>query len=340
MRTTVTIRSDKAGGAGGETPDPGSAPGRTAHAGIAPVLASRRDRLKQLQAFCEAARRGSISGAAKAVGLSQPVVSLQVRAIEEEFGVALFERRGPRIVLTPVGERLYESAMPLVQGMLRLPALFAEAHHGTPAQSLRIGAGQTSAAYLLPGPLKRFAERHPGMSFEVRTGTGPERLEWLRAFDLDAVVGVVDATVPGVEFHPIRTTRMVLVTPLRHPLANRGPVAPAALARHGLVAPVSGRDARRLQDTMLHLHGVAPRVLVEVDGWGAIVNHVAAGAGIAFVPDMCVNAWDPVATVAVKARAVPRIYGIAVRSDGLMTQAVRRFVEMLASEAPGAGDAR
>ena len=336
----MTIRSNEAGGADGETPDPGSAPGRTADAGIAPVLASRRDRLKQLRAFCEAARHGSISGAAKALGLSQPGVSLQVRALEEEFGVVLFERRGPRIALTQVGERLYESAMPLVQGVLRLPALFAEAHHGTPPQSLRIGAGQTSAAYLLPGPLKRFAERHPGMRIEVRTGTGPERLEWLRTFELDAVVGVADASAPGVEFHPIRTTRMVLVTPLHHPLANRGAVAPAALARHAFVAPVSGRDTRRLHDAILQLHGVAPRVLVEVDGWGAIVNHVAAGAGIAFVPDICVYAWEPVATVVVKARAVLRTYGIGVRSDGPMTQAVGRFVTMLASETPGADDTR
>ena len=64
------------------------------------------------------------------------------------------------------------------------------------------------------------------------------------------------------------------------------------------------------------------------------------GAGIAFVPDVFVGASEPVATVAVKARAVPRTYGIAVRSDGLMTQATRRFVDMLASEAPEAGDAR
>ena len=119
----MTIRSNEAGGTDGDTPDPGSAPGRTVDAGIAPVLASRRDRLKQLRAFCEAARHGSISSAAMAVGISQPAVSHQVRTLEEEFGVVLFERRGPRIALTQVGERLYESAMPLVQSVLHM--LFA-----------------------------------------------------------------------------------------------------------------------------------------------------------------------------------------------------------------------
>ena len=138
----------------------------------------------------------------------------------------------------------------------------------------------------------------------------------------------------------MRTTRMVLVTPLDHPLANRGAIDPRVIARHQLVAPVSGRGARHLHDTLLHLHGVPPRVLVEVDGWSAIVKHVAMGAGIAFVPDMFVGVSEPVATVAMKARDVRRTYGIAVRSDGLMSQATRRFVEMLASEAPDAGDAQ
>ena len=61
---------------------------------------------------------------------------------------------------------------------------------------------------------------------------------------------------------------------------------------------------------------------------------------IAFVPDMCVSASESVAAVAVKAPAVRRTYGMAVRGDGLLSQATRRFVKMLASEAPGAGDAR
>ena len=82
---------------------------------------------------------------------SQPAVSLQVRTLEEELGVLLFERRGPRITLTRVGESLYQLAMPLVEGMDRLPNTFAEKHHGVVADVLRIGAGQTSAgSYLLP----------------------------------------------------------------------------------------------------------------------------------------------------------------------------------------------
>ena len=295
-----------------------------------PALSARRDRLKQLRAFCEAARHGSISRAAERIGASQPAVSMQVRALEDELGVSLFERRGPRIALTRVGRSLYHAAVPVVEGLARLPALFAEARDGAAPRSLRVGAGQTSASCLLPAPLERFRARHPGARIEVRTGTGRERLEWLRRFELDAAVGVVDARAPGVEFHHLRTSTMVLATPPDHPLAERAhPVEPEALNRLAFIAPTPAQHARRLQDLLMQVHGVTARVMVEVDGWGAILNHVAAGAGVAFVPDVSVAASERVATVAVNALPVHRVYGIAVRRERLMSLAARRFLEVL-----------
>ena len=130
-----------------------------------------RHRLKQLQAFCQVARLGNMSRAAEHAGTSQPAISVQVRALEDEFGVALFERRGPRISLTRAGQSLYYLAIPLVEGMERLLDTFADWHHGVVGDTLRIGAGQTSAAYLLPRYLERFRERYPGIS--VRRAKAP-----------------------------------------------------------------------------------------------------------------------------------------------------------------------
>ncbi len=225
--------------------------------------------MKQLRAFCEAARHGSISRAAERIGASQPAVSMQVRALEDELGVSLFERRGARI--------------------------------------------------------------------EVRTGTGPERLEWLRRFELDAALGVVDLGQPGIEFHPFRTSTMVLATPPDHPLVARAhPVEPEALNRLNFIAPTPAQHARRLQDLLMQVHGVTARVMVEVDGWGAILNHVAAGAGVAFVPDVSVAASERVATVTVNVLPVHRVYGIAVRRERMMSLAARRFLEAAFAEPPGA----
>ena len=258
---------------------------------------------------------------------------MQVRALEEELGVALFERRGPRIALTRVGQSFYHAAVPLVEGLARLPALFAEERGGVAPRWLRVGAGEVSAAYLLPAALERFKERHPGARIDVRTGTGTERLEWLRRFELDAALGVVDAGQPGVEFHHFRTSAMVLAVPEDHPLAERvHPVELAELNRLAFITPTPAQHARRLQDTLMRMHGVTPRVMLEVDGWGAILNHVAAGVGVAFVPDVCVVASERVAVVPVDARPIPRVYGIAVRRERLMSLAARRFLEAALAE--------
>ena len=293
-------------------------------------LHHRRDRLKQLRAFCQAARLGSISRAAEQIMSSQPAVSLQVRTLEEELGVLLFERRGPRISLTRVGQSLYQLAMPLVDGMDRLPDTFAEVHHGVLTDVLRIGAGQTSAAYLLPEYLKQFREQYPGIQIEIRTGTGQQRLRWLRDYELDLIVAAMDIPPSDVEFHPVHGSDPVLITPLDHPLAGRESVAVAETAAYPFVGHTSAQYVRQVAEVILRLHGVAPNFVVEVDGWGAITNYVAAGVGISFVPDLCLTEHDPLWKISFKGAIPQRRYGAITRRDGLLPRSVGRFLRIMA----------
>ena len=81
----------------------------------------KRDRLRQLRAFCHAARSQSITRAAAELGITQSAVSMQVRELEHELEAVLFERSGPRISLSPAGEQLFAIAGPLVEAMDGLP---------------------------------------------------------------------------------------------------------------------------------------------------------------------------------------------------------------------------
>src|SRR5664279_4647072 len=85
----------------------------------------KNNRLKQMRAFCEVVRCGSITLAAQKLFLSQPSVTLQIQAMERELGVTVFERRGPVLKLTPDGEALYTLAKPLVEGIDNLQENFA-----------------------------------------------------------------------------------------------------------------------------------------------------------------------------------------------------------------------
>lgn len=300
----------------------------------------RGDRLKQLRAFCQAARLGSISQAAELVQSSQPAVSLQVRTLEEELGALLFERRGPRISLTRVGESLYKLAMPLVEGMDRIPNTFAEQHHGVVPDVLRIGAGQTSAGYLLPKYLKQFRERYPETRIQIRTGTGRQRLSWLRAYELDVVVAAMDVPPQDVDFHPIHASGPVLITSATHPLAGRDTASIKEVAAYPFVGHTSTQYVRRVAEMILRMHGVAPDVAVEVDGWGVITNYVAAGVGISFVPDLCLVEHDHLWKISFKDHFPLRTYGAVTRRDKLITLAAGRFLRIMVPDLPEADEGR
>ena len=267
--------------------------------------------------------------------VSQPAVSAQIRVLEQKLGVALFLRRGPRILLTHAGKSLYERAMPLVVGIDRLPDTFAERHYGVVDDVLTIGAGQTSAAYLLPEYVERFRERWPDIRIEIRTGTGEERLRWLRGYEMDLAVGSVDVAPRDVDFHPVRASQFVLVTAADHALAGRTSVGIEEMAAYPFVGHSRARYVGQLADTMFRLHGVLPDTVVEVDGWGVITNYVAAGVGIAVVPDLCLKEHDRLWRIPFDGVVPPRRYGSITRRDARLPLPARRFLSVMVPELSG-----
>ena len=178
----------------------------------------KQNRLKQLRAFCHAVRTLSISKAAERMHLSQPTVSLQIKALEQEMGTVLFERRGPRISLTPEGGALYELASPLVEGMDNLPDAFAERCGNLESGEIHIAAGESTILYLLPGFVEQFAAEYPGIEIRLHNVTGREGLERLRADNVDFAVGAMFDAPSDIIYRPLFTYPTVLITPSDHPL--------------------------------------------------------------------------------------------------------------------------
>ena len=303
------------------------------------ALKSRNDRLKQLQALCEAIRLRSFSRAAKAVGSSQSAVSTQVRALEEEFGVALFRRQGAGIAPTRFGRDLDRVAHPLVQGLLRLPEVFEEHHRGVSVDTLRIGAGEVSGGLVLPRLVKKFRDRHPQARLEVRVGSGRQRLAWLRGFELDVVATAMDVVPDDIQFHPMVQSAPVLVTPRGHELAERASINIRAIGRHRMVASPAGSLLRHFQDVVMQLHDAHPRIVAEFENWSSMLNSVAAGVGIAIVPDLCVRRRLQVHVVPIEQSYGFRTYGLATRTKGMMTLTASRFIQLAMSGVSDAHEA-
>ena len=107
-----------------------------------------QNQYRQLRAFCEAAKTGSISKAAKRLQLSQPSISLQIQALEKDLDMLLFERRGPKICLTPAGQLLLDMSEPLVAGIDSLVESFAAAVSEVSSGPLDIASGESTLLYI------------------------------------------------------------------------------------------------------------------------------------------------------------------------------------------------
>lgn len=289
------------------------------------MYANKGNRLKQLRAFCQVARLGSVTEASRHVDLSQPAVSQQLRRLEAELGATLFQRKGPHLMLTPAGHKLYELAMPTVARMDRLAITFRDLQSGTPTGDLDIAVGPTTAESVLPGYLRRFHAQHPGTAVNVAVVSDRERVRRLRDFEVDIAFSAVDLPQLDLDFRPVYSSRMVLITPASHPLAGQGSVSIAEAASYPAVTP-------RLADSVCHTgeqYGQLPNRVTEVDGWGDIKRYVEEGVGIAFVPEICVTEMDRVLKIPVAEYATPLVYGMLTRRNFPHSLAAESFVRMV-----------
>src|SRR4029079_12100473 len=176
---------------------------------------------RQLQAFCEVVDRKSFSLAAERLGVTQPAVSLQVRALEERLRTQLLDRSGRRVEPTESGLKLYRAAQRLLALEEEIVSELAEEATGDLAGTFEIGASTGPGGVVLASLLCQFAELHPELHvslFVFDTQTVIERVA-----DRTLELGVVGAAPRhrGVEYEPFIKDTVILVCPPGHPFAGK-----------------------------------------------------------------------------------------------------------------------
>ena len=245
---------------------------------------NKRNRLKQLRLFCYTALTGSLTRAAERASVTQPSASQQVRALERELQVELFERRGPRIALTAAGRHLYEISMPLVEGVDNLYASFHERFSRSISGDVRIAAGPSAAGFLLPRYVKQFHERHPHVRLSVKAVFSHEALKLLREHAVDMVIGTTDVVPDDFQHRLMLTSEVMLATPEAHPLARFESVSVKETEKYPMIAPPPGSYTRYLWDLYAKRYDVKRNVLIEVGGWWIVKKFVQNGLGISAPP--------------------------------------------------------
>ncbi len=292
----------------------------------------KQNRLKQLRAFCNAAQTHSVSEAAERLFLSQPTVSLQIQALEREFETMLFERRGPKIKLTPEGEILYKLAQPLVQGIDGLHEAFIAQCGSLESGELNIASGESTILYLLPDLMKEFATRYPKIRLKLHNVTGRDGMALLRADEVDFAVGSLLDVPEDIIYQPVTTYETVLITPLDHPLAGKESVTLDEISPYGLILPPHHLSTWRMVDLVFSQNNATFKVNLEAGGWEVIKTYVEQGMGISIVSALCLTGSEKVARISLQEYFPDRGYGIVLRRGKFLSPQAKRFIEIMAPD--------
>ncbi len=293
------------------------------------VYRYKQNRFQQLRGFCNAASLGSISRAARQMGLSQPAVSQQIQTLESELSVALFRRQGSRIQLTHDGELLLEMARPLIEELECLDEEFRQRRSDVEEGHIEIAAGQSTIMYFLPRYVEAFRRTHPKIEMHLQNVTGIEGLERLRTGRVDFAVGPLMDVPPDIEFHPVVSYDAVVITCLGHPLVKRKKLTLEDISRYPLILPPRSLSTWPMVDGTFKKHGLAYEVAMEVGGWEVIKKYVEVGLGISIIISIGITGEEKVEVIPAGQFFPPRIYGVVLRKGKILTPQARRFVGLL-----------
>ena len=231
-----------------------------------------------VRSFLQVAELQSVSAAARVLGLTQPAVTKQIRALEAALECSLLERAGRGIRLTPAGELLAEYGRRSAAVLWELREVLGELQQGKSGR-LAIGAGVTTSVQLLPSWLRELGRRFPGIDVSVRTGTSRDVEAWVAAAELD--VGFVTSEPRRAELlgRPVFEEEIVLV--VEPSAARRERVRLEELPL--ILFPRSTGFRSYLEQRWLE-RGLSPQVKMETDSVEAIKSFVAVGLGASFLP--------------------------------------------------------
>jgi LysR family transcriptional regulator, cys regulon transcriptional activator len=297
-----------------------------------PEKIHKQNRLRQLRAFCQAAQTGNISKAAERLDLSQPSVSLLIKSLERDLDVLLFERRGPRIQLTAAGQVLLEMGLPLVEGMDRLPDLFASRLGEVNSGTLDIAAGESTILYLLPDIIKRFTDLYPQVTLHLHNVTGRDGMTLLRAGEVDFAVGSMIEVPADITYDPIFTYDPMLITAVDHPLAEKRHLTLEDISPHGLILPPRHLSTWRVVDFVFQQHGVKYSVVLEAGGWEVIKKFVALGLGVSIVTSICLRGDEQLAMRPLNEYFPQRTYGLVMRRGKSLSPQAQCFIDIMDPE--------
>ena len=286
--------------------------------------------LRQLVAFKEVATHASFTAAATHLHLTQSAVSQQIKALEDECGVTLFDRSGRLVRLTNAGQVLLTHVERILAQVENARVEMAEMAGGARGRC-RLAALPSVAAYILPRALATFQRRYPAVEVQLMESVQSQLLEWVQQGIVDFSIVALPVHDPHLQSMPLLHDEFVLVVPQDHAFASRHIVRLAELAAERFIFYPRGAGGREQFIEACRQAGFEPQVAFESEDRETMLGLVAAGVGVTFLPRIIAQHTrvDGPVTVDIIEPRLRREVGVVWRRNRYLPQSARNLITLL-----------
>jgi len=257
--------------------------------------------VRQLNYFIKAAELLHFTDAAAASFVTQSTLSQQIKQLEEELGMLLFDRIGKQVHLTEAGNLFLLHARQIILDIKKSKqAIFELANMVT--GELKIGVTYAFSSLLLPA-LMPFSEKYPGIMIHVEYGTAGELENKLRMADLDFILAFHEQSdSDGLEMQPLFSSRIMMVVAKKNPLAKLNKISLKELGKLELILPSNGFSSRDLLNEIFRKNRISPRIKVEMNDVHSLLSMVESGSWATIINEKAISTWDSLIAVPISGK--------------------------------------
>jgi DNA-binding transcriptional LysR family regulator len=286
--------------------------------------------LNQLRGFVTVVQTGSFTQAAKKLFLTQPALSLQIKALEERLEETLFERQGRQLLLTPAGRLLLERAEQIL-GLVKQTSEEVQALKGLQGGRLSIGTNDSNCLYVLPDLIQQFRQQFPQVELRLTNSHSSQVATWVVEGQVEFGLVTLPILDPRLNAQPLFEREDVLVCHPDHPLGWQSSVTLAALVEYPLLLLDRGSISRVMLDQMFGQADLIPKVVMQLGSIEVIKRYVEIDLGVSIIPRFTAEQEIKEGKLQViHLDWLPRhSVGIVQRHKGYLSPAAQMFLEML-----------
>ncbi|PYV98423.1 MAG: LysR family transcriptional regulator [Acidobacteria bacterium] len=283
---------------------------------------------EQLETFLEVARLSSFSRAAERRFRTQPAISAQIRALEEEVGARLLDRSGGKVSITQSGKLFQKYAEETLEARKAVLTAIAETER-VPRGEIIVGANEGTCLHILPEVFAEFKRQYPDVAVNIKRADYGKILESVIDNSVDFGVVSLPVTDNRLKIVLIHRDELVIIAPPGHPLAENKSARVADVANFPLVMPKVGHTRDALEE-LFNERRVKPRYAMELDSSELLKRFVAANVGVGFIARSHVQEdvqAKVLAAIEISDAQIRRDLALVYRKDKALSRAALAFID-------------